>query len=127
MNQNGRDGKKNKTQLIAFRVDDDAFSEIENRAILAGKTTNDWCRDELLARLGEGPMLTANEELIYAEVVRFGNVLTAFLNALAKNELTPEISKKLLTILNMDGRKLAKHYFSRITERAQETGTDNSL
>ena len=126
MNQNGRDGKKNKTQLIGFRVDDDAFSEIENRAILAGKTTNDWCRDELLARLGEGTMLTANEELIHSEVIRFGNVLATFLQSLAKNELTPETSKKLLTVLNIDGRKLAKQYFSVITKRAQEGGTDNS-
>jgi len=68
MSQNGHISKKNKTQLIGFRVDEDAFSEIENRAILAGKTTNDWCRDELIARLGDGVTLTANEELIHSEM-----------------------------------------------------------
>lgn len=120
MNQNGRDGKKNKTQLIGFRVDDDAFSEIENRAILAGKTPNDWCRDELLSRLGDGTMLTANEELIYSEIIRFGNVLATFLNLLANDDLTPETSKKLKTALNYDGRQLAKQYFSTLVKKAQE-------
>lgn len=122
MNQNGRDGKKNKTQLIGFRVDEDAFSEIENRAILAGKTTNDWCRDELLARLGDGTMLTANEELIHSEIVRFGNVLATFLHLFANNQLTPETSQKLLTALNFDGKKLANQYFSILAKKAQGEG-----
>lgn len=120
MNQNGRADKKNKTQLIGFRVDEDAFSEIENRAILAGKTPNDWCRDELLARLGDGTMLTANEELIHSEVIRFGNALATFLHLLANDELTPETSKKLLTAVNADGKKLAKQYFSILVKNAQE-------
>lgn len=120
MNQNGRADKKNKTRLIGFRVDEDAFREIENRAILAGKTPNDWCRDELLARLGDGTMLTANEELIHSEVIRFGNVLATFLHLLANDELTPETSKKLKNALNFDGKKLAEQYFSILVKNAQE-------
>jgi hypothetical protein len=119
MSQNSQTSKKNKTQLIGFRVDEDAFSEIENRAILAGKTANDWCRDELLARLGDGHMLTANEELIHTEIIRFGNVLAVFLQALANNQLTPETSQKLLTAVKSDGKILAKQYFSMLTRHAQ--------
>lgn len=115
----GQPAKKNKDHLIGFRVDKDAFSEIENRAALAGKTPNDWCRDELLARLGDGHMLTANEELIHTEIIRFGNVLAIFLQALANNQLTPETGQKLLTAVNADGKVLAKQYFSRLTRHAQ--------
>jgi hypothetical protein len=122
MNQNGHGGKKNKTRLIGFRVDADVFSEIENRAILAGKTPNDWCRDELLARLGDGTMLTANEELIYSEIIRFGNVLATFLHLSANNQLTPETSQKLVTAVNADGKKLAKQYFSMLAKKAQGEG-----
>jgi hypothetical protein len=122
MNQNDHVGKKNKTRLIGFRVNEDTFSEIENRAILAGKTPNDWCRDELLARLGDGVTLTANEELIHSEVFRFGNVLAQFLYLLANNQLTPETSQQLLTTVNLDGKKLAKRYFSGLAKKAQKEG-----
>ena len=72
-------GKKKKSRLIGFRVDDDAFDEIENHAILSGKNPNDWCREEILARLQGGSTLTANEELIHSDVVRYGNVLATFI------------------------------------------------
>ncbi len=119
MPQDKTAAKKNKTRMIAFRVAEDAYSEIENRAILAGKTPNDWCRDELLVKLGDGPMLTANEELIHTEIIRVGNVLATFLNLLANNELNPETSKKLKTALNLDGKKIAKQYFSILVKNAQ--------
>lgn len=100
-------------------MDEDAFSQIENCAILAGKTPNDWCRDELLARLSDGTTLTANEELIHSEILRFGNVLATFLHLLANGQLTPETSQRLLNALNLDGKSLAKQYFTRLPKRAQ--------
>jgi hypothetical protein len=37
MNQNNKPAKKNKAHLIGFRVDEDTFKKVENRALLAGK------------------------------------------------------------------------------------------
>jgi len=122
MSENGQTAKKNKTQLIGFRVDEDAFSEIENRAILAGKTPNDWCRDELLARLGDGIMLTANEELIYSEIIRCGSVLATFLNLLAQGQLNQEAGKKLFATFGVNGMKLGREYFSHLAKKVREEG-----
>jgi len=120
MNQNDKPAKKNKAHLIGFRVDEDAFNEIENRARLAGKNPNDWCRDELLARLADGSPLTANEELIHADIVRYGNVLTTFLHLLANKQLNPESSQQLLDSLQIERKVIAKKYFSNLTKEARE-------
>lgn len=121
MKKDGRPAKKNKTHLIGFRVDDDAWSEIESRALLAGKTTNDWCRDELLARLGEGVPLTANEELIHSEVIRYGRVLATFLHQIASTKkLSPETAAQLLETLEQDGKQISKQYFARLGKGARE-------
>lgn len=112
MPERNKPAKKNKTHMIGFRVDDDAFSEIETRAALAGKTTNDWCRDELLARLNNPAMLTANEELIHSEVVLFGVLMTHFFDSLAKNDLTPQKSKELVERFKKDRMAQYQNYFA---------------
>lgn len=121
MSQNGNNGKK-KSKLIAFRVDDDASNEIESRALLAGKNPNDWCRDEILTRLHDGSTLTANEQLIHADIVRYGNVLATFLHLLANKQLTPEASQQLLNHLQTDRKEIAKKYFLNLAKAAQVEG-----
>ncbi len=120
MNQNDKPAKKNKAHLIGFRVDEDTFNEIENRARLAGKNHNDWCRDELLARLVDGSPLTANEELIHTDIVRYGNVMSLFLHLLANNKLTPQASQQLLDLSKTERKVVAKTYFSNLAKAAQE-------
>jgi hypothetical protein len=120
MNQSGKSTKKNKTHLIGFRVDEDSFNEVENRALLAGKNPNDWCRDELLARLADGSPLTANEELIHADIVRYGNVLATFLHLVANKQLTPQASQQLLDTLQIERKQIAKKYFSGLAKVARE-------
>lgn len=116
----GRPAKKNKDRLIGFRVDEDAFNEIENRAAMAGKSPNDWCRDELLARLAEGIPLTANEELLHAEIVRYGTLLSQFVGAMMKQEFTPERGKEVLLSLHANRKLIAKSYFSKARKEAQD-------
>lgn len=116
----GRPTKKNKDHLVGFRVDEDAFSEIENRAALAGKTANDWCRDELLARLADGVPLTANEALIHAEIVRYGTMLSQFVGAVMKQEITPERAKEILLTLQADRKLIAKTYFAKARKELQD-------
>jgi len=108
--------KKNKTHLIGFRVDDDAYSEIENRALLAGKSPNDWCRDELLARLADGTPLTTNEELIHQEVIIFGSVMARYFDLLATKQLTPENNKQLKEFLLKERKEVYQAYFSKRKE-----------
>ncbi len=120
MNQNNKPAKKNKAHLIGFRVDEDAFGKVAGRALLAGTNPNDWCRDELLARLADGSPLTANEQLIHADIVRYGNVLATFLHLLANKQLTPESSQQLLDALQIEHKEIAKRYFSNFAKAARE-------
>jgi uncharacterized protein (DUF1778 family) len=111
MPQAEQPAKKNKERLIAFRVDEDAYSELENRAALAGKTVNDWCRDELLARIAEGTPLTANEELIHAEVVIFGSVMAHYFDLVATKQLNPQTNEELKAWMVGERKTLYQEYF----------------
>lgn len=115
----GRPAKKNKDRLIGFRVDEDAFNEIESRAALAGKSPNDWCRDELLARVAEVVPLTANEELIHGEVIRYGGILVSYITAALKGELTPEKGHQLLALAHQERKQITKNYFTRARKELQ--------
>lgn len=114
MSQSVKNGK-NKTHLIGFRVDEDVFNEIESRAILAGKSNNDWCRDELIARLGDGTPLTANEEALHSEILNVsGMILNAF-NLLANKNLTNENWRKVIDAIDRDRKEMGRKYFASIT------------
>jgi uncharacterized protein (DUF1778 family) len=113
MPQDDQPAKKNKERLIAFRVDEDAYSELENRAALAGKTVNDWCRDELLARLADGTPLTANEELIHQEVIIFGSVMAHYFDLIATKKLTPEVNQQLKDFLTGERKEIYQAYFAK--------------
>ena len=119
MSSSTRPPKKKKDHLIGFRVDEEAFSEVENRAALAGKTPNDWCRDELLARVAEVVPLTANEELIHAEVIRYGGILVDFITAVTKGELTPEKGNQLRAFAHQERKRISKNYFARARKESQ--------
>ncbi len=120
MNQNSKPAKKNKSHLIGFRVDEDAFGEVAGRALLAGKSANDWCRDELLARLADGSPLTANEELIHSEIIRYGTILGNFIHLIANGKLTPQACQQLLDAARVKRKEIAKEYFSNLYKAAQE-------
>jgi hypothetical protein len=118
MARNG-DDKKDKT--IIYRVNESAFNKIENGAALSGKTCNDWCRDELLARLGEGIPLTANEQLLHQEIIRFGRAMLTYFDLQANGILTPENSQKIKELINSDYQEMAKMYFASLNELGRAT------
>jgi hypothetical protein len=122
MAQDGSPAKKNQTYVVAYRVGQKAHDEIESRAALAGKSPNDWCRDELLARLNEGGKLTANEELIHSEIIRYGNVLTTFLDLALKNEVTVAMAAELKNHLVKEQKELYQWYFAQASKAAGEEG-----
>ncbi|MGB8510284.1 MAG: hypothetical protein WCD76_18045 [Pyrinomonadaceae bacterium] len=113
MPQDDQPAKKNKGHVIAFRVDEDSYSELENCAALAGKTVNDWCRDELLARIAEGTPLTANEELIHQEVIIFGSLMAHYFDMIATKKLTPEVNEQLKEFLTRERKDIYQGYFAK--------------
>lgn len=103
--------------MMGFRVDDDFRSKIETNAQMAGKTPTDWCRDVVLARVSEGVSLTANEELLFSEVIRYGNVLATFLHQFATTRsMNPTVAERLIEALKEDRGKIVKRYFTRLSE-----------
>jgi uncharacterized protein (DUF1778 family) len=112
MPHDNQPAKKNKERLIAFRVDDDSYNELENRAALAGKTVNDWCRDEVLARLTDASPLTANEQLIHSELVIFGSALVHYFDLVATKQLTPQTNNELKEWFARERREAYQEYFT---------------
>jgi hypothetical protein len=113
VNQDEKNGKK-KAHLIAFRVDENIFNEVETRAVLAGKTTNDWCRDELLARLSDDTPLTANEEMIHGQIIRFGQMTFKVFDLLVNEKFTKENWHQVKATVNADQKEIAQKYFASI-------------
>jgi gamma-glutamylcyclotransferase (GGCT)/AIG2-like uncharacterized protein YtfP len=113
VNQDEKNGKK-KAHLIAFRVDENIFNEVETRAVLAGKTTNDWCRDELLARLSDDTPLTANEEMIHGQIIRFGQMTFKVFDLLVNEKFTKENWQQVKATVNADQKEIAQKYFASI-------------
>jgi len=111
VNRDEKNGKK-KAHLIAFRVDENVFNEVETRAVLAGKTTNDWCRDELLARLSDDTPLTANEEMIHSQILRFGKMTFKVFDLLVNDKFTKENWQQVVATYNGDQKELAQKYFA---------------
>src|SRR5262245_32650820 len=59
-----------KSKLIAFRVTDDQYAQIERSALARGDDPNNWCRNVIVTESREGFGLTKNDRLIYEEIAR---------------------------------------------------------
>jgi len=74
-------GAEPKTRAINFRIPERVWKAAEERATLAGKSVNEWARDELTARLDEAHGLTAGERLIYVEINNIRNLVETMMLA----------------------------------------------
>jgi hypothetical protein len=59
-----------KTKLLAFRVTDEEYAQVERVALSLGEDLNNWCRNIILAEAREGFGLTKTERLLYEEIAR---------------------------------------------------------
>lgn len=59
-----------KTKLLAFRVTDEEYAQIERIAFALGDDPNNWCRSITIAEAREGFGLTKTERLLYEEIAR---------------------------------------------------------
>lgn len=121
-------GKKKKTRAetkiraINFRIPGSVWEAAERRATLAGKTVNEWARDELTARLDEAHGLTPGERLIYVEINNLRNlvetIMLAGMDASNKREYAKALEESI------DARETAaREYFSQL---AAVSGQDSN-
>jgi hypothetical protein len=78
------------TKTIAFRVDEDEFRRVDERAAREGLGANDWCRALVLAEAKGAGALGAGERLLYEEVASLRYLVGHGLRLLAAGGLTPE-------------------------------------
>jgi hypothetical protein len=114
-------GAEPKTRAINFRIPESVWKAAEQRAILAGKTVNEWARDELTARLDESHGLTPGERLIYVEINNLRNLVETVMME-GMNEGNKEAYEKAL-MQSIDTREAAaRDYFSQLADVAHTAG-----
>ena len=85
-----------KTKLIAFRVTDDEYGQIERIALALGEDPNNWCRALTISAAREGAGLTKTERLIYEEIARVRYLVGhGFRMLIGGQDATPEGWKKI--------------------------------
>lgn len=106
-------GAETKTRAINFRIKESVWKAAEQRAVLAGKSVNEWARDELTARLDEAHGLTPGERLIYVEINNLRNLVETMMME-GMNAGNKEGYEKAL-IQSIDERAAAaREYFSQL-------------
>ena len=85
-----------KTKLLAFRVTDDEYAQIERITLALGEEMNNWCRNIIVSEAREGPGLTKSQRLLYEEIARNRYLVGhGFRLLLDSKESTAETWKKI--------------------------------
>src|ERR1041385_570527 len=114
-------GAEPKTRAINFRIPESVWKAAEQRAVLAGKTVNEWSEDELTARLDESHGLTPGERMIYVEINNLRNLVETVMME-GMNEGNKEAYEKAL-MQSIDTREAAaRDYFSQLADVAHTAG-----
>lgn len=78
------------TKTIAFRVDEDEFRQVNERAAREGFGANDWCRALVLAEVKGAKAPGEGGRPLYEEVASLRYLVGHGLRLLAAGGLTPE-------------------------------------
>jgi hypothetical protein len=106
-------GAEPKTRALNFRVSESVWKAAKERATLAGKSVNEWARDDLTARLDEAHGLTPGERLIYVEINNLRNLIETMMLA-GMDAANKEAYAEALE-LSIDAREAAaREYFSQL-------------
>jgi len=107
-----RETKKKK--LIAFRVTDEEYADIERITLALGEDPNNWCRNITVAEAREGSGLTKTERLIYEEIARARYLLGhGFRPLFASKEPTAAAWKKITSDIDRSSGIIADDLLSR--------------
>ena len=84
-----------KSKLLAFRVTDEEYAQIERMALVVGEDLNNWCRNIIVAQASEGSGLTKTQRLLYEEIARARYLLGHGFRLLFESKGSPDVWKKL--------------------------------
>ena len=84
-----------KSKYISFRVTEEQLNQIEAAALDALAKPREWCREEVLEKLGHAPAMTRSERFLFQHLVRVQYLVTQGFQLLADNKLTGEEWKQL--------------------------------
>ncbi len=103
-----------KSKLLAFRVTDEEYAQIERIALVVGEDLNNWCRNIIVAEASEGSGLTKTQRLLYEEIARVrylvGNGFRLLLNS---NEASVATWKKVTAQVDQRSEKITDDLLSR--------------
>jgi hypothetical protein len=103
-----------KTRNITFRLTDEEFIKIENKASAAGDDPNNWCRKAALAQLSEAHTFTKNERLIYQEIALLRFLIGhGFKLLFSKSETTASTWRKLTAQADQQSEEIVREVLSR--------------
>jgi hypothetical protein len=107
-----RETRKNK--LIAFRVTDQEYAQIERIALALGEDPNNWCRSIINTLAHEGFGLTQTERLLYEEIARVRYLVGhGFRILLSSKDATAAVWKKITADADQSSEIIAADLLSR--------------
>jgi hypothetical protein len=106
--------KTGKNKLIAFRVTDDEYAQIERSALARGDDPNNWCRSITTMEAREGYGLTKTERLLYEEIARVRYLVgCGFRILLSSKEVTATMWNKITADADYKTEIIANDLLSR--------------
>jgi predicted DNA binding CopG/RHH family protein len=117
-----KDNEK-KTKTINFRIPESVWEAAHDRAVLAGKSVNEWVRDGLIGQLDEHTGMTPGERLMYVEMNNLRNLVEKMMLAGMNAENEEEFSEALEQSIE-HREAAAREYFKQLAEVGSTSNTD---
>jgi|ERR1043165_5810851 hypothetical protein len=102
-----------KTKLLAFRVTNEEYAQIERMALALGEDPNNWCRNIIVAEAREGFGLTKTERLLYEEIARARYLVGHGFRLLFESKGSPTTWEKITKDIDEHSEVIASDLLSR--------------
>ena len=106
-----------KERTISFRITEEEWNDVENRAATVRESPHQWARSAMLEKLHGNDELTRGDRFLFHHLVRAQYLLTQGFQMLADNNLTSEDWKKLRANAKQRVSELAENALARYAER----------
>jgi hypothetical protein len=107
-----------KERTISFRITEEEWSDIENRAATVRESPHQWARSALLEKLHGNDELTSGDRFLFHHIVRAQYLLTYGFQMLADDSLTSEDWKMLCVNAKQKVSEVAENALARYAERS---------
>jgi hypothetical protein len=102
-----------KTKLLALRVTNEEYAQIERMALALGEDPNNWCRNIIVAEAREGFGLTKTERLLYEEIARARYLVGHGFRLLFESKGSPTAWTKITKDIDEHSEVIANDLLSR--------------